>query len=324
MMDARTARSIFAAAAGRKVLVVGDLMLDQFIWGTVDRISPEAPVPVVKVARESFHLGGAGNVVSNIAALGGAAWPVGVTGDGPDAARLRESLAGLKVPTDGVLAVAGRRTTVKTRIVAHGQQVVRYDREEDDPLDEAAVERLVRLAVDRCASADALVVSDYEKGCVTPVLLASLLPAAAKRGIPVVADPKPGHWKSYTPITVITPNQTEASRMSGLKLRSEKDLIGAGWAIRETLGCRGVLLTRGEKGMLLMEEGLPPLAIEAVSREVFDVTGAGDTVVAALALCLAAGASLRDAAALSNAAAGVVVGKVGTATASSEEVIAAL
>ncbi len=323
-MTGALASSILEAAAGKKVVVLGDLMLDRFIWGTVQRISPEAPVPVVRVGRESFHLGGAGNVVSNIIALGGQALPVGVTGRGPHAARVREALALLKAPDEGVLEVPGRLTTVKTRIVAHGQQVVRFDREQDDPLEEPAAMRLAERIIGLCDVADALVVSDYEKGCVTPGLLRMVLPAVRERGIPVVTDPKPGIWRSYTPITAVTPNQSEAAAMTGMRLRSDEDLVAAGGAIREALGCRGVLLTRGEKGMLLLEQDKAPVTIDATSRQVYDVTGAGDTVAATLALCLAAGAGLHDAAVLANAAAGVVVSKVGTATATAGEVRAAL
>jgi len=323
MIARETARRILTNAVGRKVVVLGDLMLDQFIWGTVDRISPEAPVPVVKVARESFHLGGAGNVSANVAALGGTAQPVGVTGPGPSATHLRETLTRSKIAADGLVPVEGRITTVKTRIVAHGQQVVRYDREQDEPLGEDTVARLADKALVLCTSADALVVSDYEKGCVTPALLSLVLPAARRRGIPIVVDPKPGSWKSYQPISAITPNQSEAARMVGRPLRTDADLIEAGRVIRRALGGPGVLLTRGEKGMLLLEEEREPFAIAALSREVFDVTGAGDTVAATLALCLAAGASLRDAAVIANAAAGVVVAKVGTATTTPDEILAA-
>ncbi len=324
MISRDAAGKILSRARGLKVVVLGDLMLDQFIWGTVERISPEAPVPVVRVGRESLHLGGAGNVVCNLAALGGEAWPVGVTGADADAARLRRTLEESGIATEGVLEVEGRATTVKTRIVAHNQQVVRFDREQDDPLDEGRAARLAEAALALIGRADALVVSDYEKGCVTPWLLERVLPAACGRGIPVLVDPKPGHWRSYTPITAITPNQTEAAAMSGVRLRGEEDQIAAGEAIRRTLGCRGVLLTRGEKGMLLLEEGQAPFTVPALAREVFDVTGAGDTVVAGMALGLAAGASLREAAMLANVAAGVVVGKVGTATATPDEILSAL
>ena len=314
------ARGILSRAAGRKVAVLGDLMLDRFVWGTVDRISPEAPVPIVRVSRESLHLGGAGNVASNLVAMGGEAWPLGVVGSGPEADALLEALALLRVDAGGVLQAPGRVTTVKTRIVAHNQQVVRFDQEQDDPLDDQTAARLARRVLEVCATADALVVSDYEKGCVTADLLSRVLPAAHARGIPIVVDPKPGLWRSYSPITAITPNQSEASRMSGMRLRGDQEAASAGEAIRKALDCRAVLLTRGELGMLLLEQGQRPLPIPATTREVYDVTGAGDTVVAAMALCLAAGASLSEAALLANAAAGVVVGKVGTATATPEEV----
>ena len=319
-----SARGILGRAAGRKVVVLGDLMLDQFIWGTVERISPEAPVPVVKVSRESSHLGGSGNVVSNIRALGGVAWPVGLVGDDTRADRLRATLQEMGVDDTTVLQAPGRVTTVKTRIVAHHQQVVRFDREQDDPLHDGVTDRLIDAVRARCRTAEALIVSDYEKGAITPRLLEAVLPEAHGRGIPVVVDPKPGHWRAYQPITAITPNQSEAARMAGVRVRSEDDLMAAGSTLRETLGCQGVLLTRGEKGMTLLEDGEPPYSIPATAREVFDVTGAGDTVIAALALCLAAGATLREAALIANAAAGVVVGKLGTATASSEELLATL
>jgi D-beta-D-heptose 7-phosphate kinase/D-beta-D-heptose 1-phosphate adenosyltransferase len=323
-MNPRSAEAILSAGRGKAIVVVGDLILDQFVWGTVDRISPEAPVPVVKTTRESYHLGGAGNVAHNIKALGGVPRPVGVIGEGPFAARMLEAMAQESIDASGVVKVRDRITTVKTRVVAHSQQVVRFDREQDDALDDAATARLIEAAARLLDSAGALVISDYEKGCVTPRLLAELLPAARQRGLPVLVDPKPAHWRSYGPVTVIAPNVSEAARMSGVRIRGDEDLVEAGLAIRKTLDCRAVLLTRGEKGMLLLEEGSEPFAIQATSREVFDVTGAGDTVVAALAVGLAAGASLRDAAVIANLAAGVVVGKVGTAVASPAEVLAAL
>jgi D-beta-D-heptose 7-phosphate kinase/D-beta-D-heptose 1-phosphate adenosyltransferase len=323
-VNGTAAERILSAASGKRVVVLGDLMLDRFIWGTVGRISPEAPVPVVRVGRDSFHLGGAGNVVNNISALGGVALPVGVTGTDESAAKLREALGALDASTEGILEIPGRITTVKTRIVAHNQQVVRFDREQDDEIDGPGREALTAKALRLCDGADALIISDYEKGCVTPATLEAVLPAARERGIPVVADPKPAHWKSYRPITAVTPNLTEAALMTGMRLRSEEEQVAASVKILETLGCRAVLLTRGDRGMLMVEAGADPMVIEASSRQVYDVTGAGDTVVATLALCLAGGASLRDAAVLANAAAGVVVSKVGTATADSAEILSAL
>ena len=323
-MTREAAEQVLSKASGKIVVVLGDLMLDQFVWGTVERISPEAPVPVVKTTRESFHLGGAGNVAANIVALGGIARPVGVVGEGRYADHLLETLTGGGIDPRGTLRVPGRVTTVKTRVVAHSQQVVRYDREQDDDLDDALADRLAEKAVEECAEADALIVSDYEKGCITPHLLEKVLPLARERNIPIIVDPKPGIWKSYRPVTAITPNQSEASRMSGVRVRSDDDVRKAGRVILEELACEAVLMTLGEKGMLLLEREKDPHAIEATSREVFDVTGAGDTVAAALALCLATGAPVIDAATVANAAAGVVAGKVGTAVASPPEVAAAI
>jgi len=318
------ARAILEACRGLKVAVVGDLMLDHFIWGSLSRISPEAPVPIVRVTRESFHLGGAGNVVSNVAALGAAAIPVGVVGADEAGRRILESLAGAGARREGVVEVAGRPTTKKTRIVAHSQQVVRFDREEDTALEPGAAVRVLEAARAALRGSAALIVSDYEKGTVTAPLLEGLLPEARRSSIPVVVDPKPSLYGAYRPITAITPNSGEASEMSGIRVRDDDSARRAGMEILRALGCRAVLLTRGEKGMLLCEAGSEPARIAASAREVYDVTGAGDTVAAAFALALSAGASMRESAEIANAAAGVVVGKVGTATATPEEILDAL
>ncbi len=323
-MTPANAERILPRFPDRRIAVVGDLMLDQFVWGTVDRISPEAPVPVVRTTRESFHLGGAGNVAHNIRALGGTPLPVGVIGEGAYADQLLGALKAEAIETSGVVRVAGRVTTVKTRVVAHSQQVVRFDREQDDPVDADVTRKLLDAVRAFLEGADAIVVSDYEKGCITAGLLEGCLPAAQALGIPVLIDPKPSIWRYYRPITICAPNVSEASRMSGVRVRGEEDLVEAGRVIREALGCPGVLITRGEKGMILLEEGRDPFAIAATAREVFDVTGAGDTVIATLAMSLAAGADLREAAALANAAAGVVVAKVGTAVATPAELRAAM
>jgi len=315
------AASLVSAFEGAKIAVVGDLMLDHFIWGSVSRISPEAPVPVVRVTKESFHLGGAGNVACNLAALGAVPAPVGVVGADEAGRRLLEALGALRAAQDGVIRLEDRATTKKTRIVAHAQQVVRFDREEETPLGPGVTERLRDAAKAALAGAKALIVSDYDKGAVSAPLLAALLPEARRAGVPVVVDPKPALFESYTPITAITPNLGEAAQMSGVRVRAVEDRRRATDAILAKLDCRAVLLTLGEEGMLLCEKGASPLAIPTAAREVYDVTGAGDTVAAAFTLALAAGASMPEAAALANAAAGVVVGKVGTATATREEIL---
>ena len=320
-MDRDRAAALLASFRGRKVAVLGDLMLDQFIWGSVTRISPEAPVPVVRVARESFHLGGAGNVVANLAALGASPIPLGVVGNDPAGRHVRDALAELKAPGGGVVEAASRATTTKTRVVAHAQQVVRYDREDDGPLPAEATGRLASASRAAIAGTSALIVSDYEKGVVSEPLLSSLLPEAQRLRVPAIVDPKPSLFRAYRPVTSITPNTGEAARMSGIRILDEATASQAAHAILETLGCGSVLLTRGEKGMLLCERGAGPVAIAAAAREVYDVTGAGDTVVAVFSLALSAGASTREAAELANAAASVVVSKVGTATAEAEEIL---
>jgi D-beta-D-heptose 7-phosphate kinase/D-beta-D-heptose 1-phosphate adenosyltransferase len=307
----------------RRVLVVGDVMLDEFLWGRVSRISPEAPVPVVEVTRQSFHLGGAGNVAANVRSLGGSAVLVALVGRDAAGTQIAETLrAAGTVPR--LVSAPDRPTTVKTRIVAHSQQVVRADREESRDAAGPAAETIREALRAELAGCDALVVSDYQKGVVTAPLLRALLPLARRRRRPVLVDPKVRHFGLYRGVTVVTPNQLETEQVTGIRLRDDDSLLAAGRRILSLLRCRAALVTRGEHGMSLFERGRPPLHVRTAAREVFDVTGAGDTVIATMALALAAGATLAEAAVLANAAAGVVVGKVGTAQASAEEVLAAL
>ena len=317
------AAALLKGMAGRKVLVVGDVMLDEFLWGRVARISPEAPVPVVEVTRQSFHVGGAGNVARNVRSLSGSAALVGVVGRGAAAERICEELASAGV--EAPLAVApARPTTVKTRIIAHHQQVVRADREQSDDIRdglEAEVVSRLRSAASGCR---AIVVSDYRKGVVTPRVMREVLALGRRRRLPILVDPKVGHFPLYRGVTVVTPNQHEAEEATGLRIRRAADLAAAGKRLVRQLACRAVLITRGENGVSLFEAGRPAVHIPAAAREVFDVTGAGDTVIATVALALCAKASLVEAATLANAAAGVAVGKLGTATVAPDEVLAAL
>jgi D-beta-D-heptose 7-phosphate kinase/D-beta-D-heptose 1-phosphate adenosyltransferase len=320
-LGARRAAALLSAMRRRRVLVVGDVMLDEFLWGRVSRISPEAPVPVVEVVRQSFHLGGAGNVAANVRSLGGRATLVSAIGDDAGGAHVREAVE--RAGVDSRLVVSpGRPTTVKTRIVAHQQQVVRADREDRSDMDAgtgAAILDALREELGRC---DVLVISDYQKGVVTAAALKRLLPLA--QHVPVLVDPKLGHFRLYRGVTVVTPNQLEAEQATGVRLRDGAELATAGARILRMLRCRAALVTRGERGMSLFEQGKPPLHVPTAAREVFDVTGAGDTVIATMSLALAAGASLPEAAVLANAAAGVVVGKLGTAQATPDEVLASL
>ena len=318
------ARALVAGLVGRRVLIVGDVMLDEFVWGSVSRISPEAPVPVVEVTGRSDHLGGAGNVASNVRSLGGEAVLVGVVGRDAAGARVREALAASGVVDRLVEAGPSRRTTLKTRIVAHGQQVVRADQEDISELPRSLETQLLREVGRELASVAAIVISDYQKGVVSASLLRRLLPLARRRRVPVLVDPKPRHFRFYRGASVVTPNQLEAEQVTGLRLSVPAELAAAGRRMLSLLACNAVLVTRGEHGLSLFERGRPPAHVPAAAREVFDVTGAGDSVIAVLALALAAGATLPEAAVLANAAAGVVVGKLGTAQATPAELTAAL
>ena len=323
-LSSARARFLLRAMRERRVLVLGDVMLDEFVWGRVSRISPEAPVPVVEVTAKSDHVGGAGNVAVNVCSLGGAAVLAAVVGRDAAGARVREALGAAGVVARLVDAGDERRTTLKTRIVAHGQQVVRADLEDTGDLPKALETALVEVVRRELAFASALVVSDYQKGVVTAGLLRRVLPLARRRGVPVLVDPKPRHFRLYRGAHVVTPNQLEAEQVTGIRLLGPRELAAAGRRILGLLRCRAVLVTRGEHGMTLFERGRAPLHVSAAAREVFDVTGAGDSVIAAMALALAAGATLAEAAVLANGAASVVVGKLGTAQATPAEVLQAI
>lgn len=315
------ASEIVQTLRDRKVLVLGDVMLDEFVWGDVTRISPEGPVPVVDVRRESVHLGGAANVLANLVALGAHGWVVGVVGNDHAGERLRDELRQLNSGGDGgLISDETRRSTTKTRIVAHNQLVVRADRESRVPVDATVEEQIIARLKEKLDEADAFVVSDYDKGVVTPVILREILPFAYER-VPVLVDPKLRNFNSYRPATLITPNHLEALRMSDTEDHSDDGSHDAARIIQQKLDCDAVLITRGDRGMMLLETGGEPVYVETAAREVYDVTGAGDTVIATLAAALACGATMLEAAALANRAAGIVVGKVGTATATPSELI---
>lgn len=303
----------------RRLIVLGDLMLDEFIWGEVRRISPEAPVPVVEVKRESQHLGGAGNVVSNLLELGAQALPIGIVGDDEAGQLMRRRFAERGAATEGLIVDASRPTTRKTRIVAHSQQMVRADRESRAPIQPELEERIIAAFTYALSAADAVVISDYDKGLLTPSLLETVIAATHAQGKFVCLDPKIKNFLSYRQVDVITPNQPEAERAGGIEIVDEKSLLAAAHRIREMLDCVNVLITRGEHGMSLLDAENRLTNIPTVAREVYDVTGAGDTVIATLALAMSAGATVVESAIIANHAAGVVVGKVGTATVSQAE-----
>ena len=296
-----------------RILVVGDVIMDEFLWGRVERISPEAPVPVVQVEEESLVLGGAGNVVNNIISLGGQALLCGVIGNDAMGRELVHMLEKMNSPSHGLVVEDRRPTTIKTRVVAHSQQVVRVDREESEPVTEASIERIITTVKEQNGSIDAIVVSDYGKGVVTRSLMDGLR-SLGQDGQPILAvDPTVRNLALYKDVTLITPNNYEAQQMSGIQIEDDQSLRRAGAHLLEELGCQTVLITQGDKGMTLIEGNGETTQIPTVARKVFDVSGAGDTVIATFTLALAAGLTPSEAALLSNLAAGIVVGEVGTA-----------
>jgi D-beta-D-heptose 7-phosphate kinase/D-beta-D-heptose 1-phosphate adenosyltransferase len=307
---------------GKRILVVGDVMLDRFIWGAVSRISPEAPVPVVEIRKESVHLGGAANVAANVRSLGGIPIPLGIVGEDPEGRLLRDEFRALGAPIGGVVVDYERATSVKTRIIAHHQQVCRTDREDRHPVRAEIHRRLVRCFHESVRASDAVIVSDYAKSLVSPALLRDILPVARSERKLVCVDPKLTNFSVYRPATVITPNSAETEQASGIAIHSNRDLLRAGRKILRQTGIRYLLVTRGEHGMALFEGDGPVRHIPTVAREVFDVTGAGDTVVGTLALGLVAGLPMLQSAMLANIAAGIVVGKLGTASVTPDELIA--
>ena len=297
-----------------RILVVGDVIMDEFLWGRVERISPEAPVPVVQVEEESLVLGGAGNVVNNITSLGGQALLCGVIGNDAMGRELVHMLEKMNSPSHGLVVEDRRPTTIKTRVVAHSQQVVRVDREESEPVTEASIERIITTVEEQIDSIDAIVVSDYGKGVVTRSLMDGLR-SLGQDGQPILAvDPTVRNLALYKDVTLITPNNYEAQQMSGIQIEDDQSLRRAGTRLLDELGCQMVLLTQGDRGMTLFEGNGRTTQIPTVARKVFDVSGAGDTVTGTFTLALAAGLTPRQAAVLANLAAGIVVGEIGTAT----------
>lgn len=332
------------AFRGRRIAVAGDFMLDRYVWGSAARLSPEAPVPVVDFANESHVLGGAGNVAANLTALGAAVFPFGVVGEDEDGRALRGCLSAAGLATKGVFADASRITTVKTRIVARHQQIVRVDRERRDPLGKALEDRLVRAIKAALPRLDALVVSDYDKGVVSDSLADRVLTECHRRGVPALVKPKTSRLFAYRGASLIACNAKEAGFFITRPVEDDESVEDAGRRLLAHFGCSAVVITRGSEGLNVFEEtsrqgfhvaatsseisyarvGQAGLDRSAHGRQVFDVTGAGDTVLSVLALALAARIPVRDAAILANAAAGVVVGKLGTSTVSPGELFAAL
>lgn len=323
-MTRREVQHVLQRIPDRCVLVLGDVMLDQFVFGQVDRISPEAPVPVVRFEREAWRLGGAANVAQNVRALGAEALLVGVAGTDEAGQRLRAELAHADISDGSLVEAPGRCTTRKLRVVTRrNQQVARIDYEADEPLPvglERGVVQKLEMALDRAA---VLIVSDYLKGVVSQQVASQAIALARAAGVPVLVDPKVPHVDYYRGATLVTPNHHEAEAVTLLRIRTDEDASQAAHAFRGRANCGAVLITRGEHGMWLLD-GERDHALPATAREVADVTGAGDTVIAMIGAGVAAGASLPDAARLANLAAGLVVAKFGAASVTADELLSAL
>lgn len=322
-LDSARARALLDRMREACVLVVGDVMVDQFVIGHVTRISPEAPVPVVRFERDDYRAGGAANVALNARALGARVDLVGIIGADRHAERLAELLGVAGVSASALITDADRRTTTKSRIVTtRNQQVARVDYESDQPAGTAVEDALSAQIEARAASAGAIVVSDYLKGAITRRVMAAVVACGHRHGVPVLVDPKIPHLDYYAGATLVTPNHHEAEIATHVRIRTDDEARRAAAIFRERARCDRVLITRGEHGMWLSCDGVDG-PLPAAAREVSDVTGAGDTVVATLALGLAAGATTIEAAQLANHAAGIVVGRFGPATATRDDLLAA-
>jgi D-beta-D-heptose 7-phosphate kinase/D-beta-D-heptose 1-phosphate adenosyltransferase len=329
-IDPRRLEAVIERFPRVRILVVGDVFLDEYLFGEVDRVSPEAPVPVVHVASEATALGGAGNVVRNVVALGGECAFCSVVGDDGAGRRVVDLLKDLGVDPGGLVGTTGRPTTRKTRVVARSQQVVRFaqqvvriDRELNEPIAAVTARNLVRSLEAVLPTVDGVVLEDYGKGVLSKRFLASAMRRFRAANLPVAVDPKT-QLAPYRGASLLKPNLPEIEALSGTRIRSTEDLERAVARVRSRIGGAQVVVTRGPDGMTLFEEDGPGVEVRTAAREVFDVQGAGDTTIAALVLALRAGATLLEAAVIANAAAGVVVGKVGTATATPDEVRAFL
>ena len=323
-MDRIAVETLFAHTAEISCLVIGDLMLDEYLWGKAERISPEAPVQVVDVIREELRLGGAGNVVHNLAALGVQVSVCSVVGDDQNGRELLGQLCHYHIDTQAIFQDANRRTSRKTRVVAAHQQIVRIDRESREPLPDDVEQQLCLWITSHTREFAVIVLSDYNKGVLTPAVIASAISAATHAGIPVLVDPKGKDFTRYGGATLLTPNRKEAEAASGISITDTESLGRAAAVIMDATGLQYLLITRSEEGMSLFSQAGDIVHIPTVAREVFDVSGAGDTVLATLAVGIASGFGMAESARLANVAAGIAVGKLGTSVVTPQELINAV
>ena len=308
---------------GVKILVVGDFILDQYIWGNVSRISPEAPVPVVDIKRETFLPGGALNVGNNIKTLGATVLPCGIVGRDLWGRMLTKRVKTEGLDASGIIVDSDRPTTLKTRVIAHSQQVVRFDRESTEEISQKDKKKIIDFCRKKMNCVDGVIIEDYGKGVIAPEILKEIVGIAKKYNKFVAVDPKEKHFKYYKNVTIITPNKKEAYSAVGVSLDDKRNSVeDVGRMLLKKIGCSAILMTLGEEGMALFEKNGTVAKIPTAAQEVFDVSGAGDTVIAVLSLAMSSGASFVEAALMANCAAGIVVGKVGAASVTKDELIA--
>ncbi len=324
MTDLARYKSLVEQFPARRVLVLGDVILDRYVWGSVERISPEAPVPVVRVERESSMLGGAGNVARNLAALGAQTEIVAAVGEDDAARELLKLFSSWKIGVSGLVTDAERPTTLKTRVIARAQQVVRYDRERDEPIAASTADALVEALRAQAPQVEGVVIEDYGKGLLTPDLIQEAMAIFAEHRLRVFVDPKQGDWAGYRGAELVKPNLREAEQITGIRVREESDLEPLGEALLGLTDAHSIAITRGERGMSLYSKAQGLQQVPTVARAVADVAGAGDTAVATLALARLSGASWIESAELANAAAGFVVGVPGTATLTPHQLLTTL
>lgn len=310
-LNSERIRKLFESFSGKTIMVIGDVMLDRYFWGKVSRISPEAPVPVVEVESESCRFGGAANVTHNVASLGARVIPVGVIGDDNSGEALRQLYREKGFPIEGLIVDSERPTTVKARIIAHGQHMVRTDREVKKGVSKKVQNRILNFVESKLDELDGIILEDYNKGLLIPHIIETVIASANQRGKMVFVDPKFDHFFLYKNVTLFKPNRKETSDILGIRLDSDEALEKAGHKLLEKLECRAILITLGDEGMMLMEPGKPIFRISTRAQKVHDVSGAGDTVIAAMAVAMVSGAVLREAAHIANHAAGIVCGEVG-------------
>jgi len=318
-LDLRRITEITSGFGDARVLILGDIMLDEYMYGSVDRISPEAPVPVVNISSSKILLGGAANVAANICSLGGEALLLGTVGDDEAAIKISQLLKSEKISDDLLVTDLTRRTTIKTRIIAHSQQIVRADREDRHEVNPDIEKEIFSRFMSVADDIQAVIVSDYGKGVINQSLLEKLMSVCLQKNIFVAVDPKETHFNNYQKVSLITPNHHEAGFAYGRRIHNEKDLLEVGKGLLKRLQAKSILITRGPDGMSLFTEDSEPTHIPTFAKKVYDVTGAGDTVIAVFVAATCAGADLVESAIVANAGAGLTVGEIGTATVTTDD-----